>query len=100
MLCRTLLHEMGEPHGQCCLCVGGPQVPYAATGIGEPFPDDVSRAINLLGCLEHLRLPEQMGGKLKLHRDSDEALRQGVVDLTRDAVAFREYRVELRTNGT
>src|SRR5271168_656215 len=91
---------MSEPRWQGGLCAGGSQVRYAATGIGEPIPDKVSRAIDLLTRLDHLRLRQQMGGKLKLHRDADEPLRQRVVNLTRNAVAFREYRVELRTNCT
>src|ERR1700692_1376256 len=98
MLGRTLFHEMREPHWQCGFGAGRPEVPYTATGVGEPFPNKVPRAIDLLSCLEYVRLREQMGGELKLRRDGDEPLRQRVVNLPRDTGAFREYHVELRTN--
>ncbi len=92
MIGRALLRKMRESHRQCRLRTGRPQVPYATTGIGEPFPNKLPRAIDLLTGFENLRLRQQMGSKLKLRRDADEVLCQSVVNLTRDAGAFREDR--------
>src|SRR3981081_2626139 len=100
MLGRTLFHETCEPHWQCGLCAGGSQGPYAPTGLRPPLPDKLPRAIDLLTCLEYLRLREQMGGEFKLDRDADEPLRQRIVNLARDAVALCKDRIELGTNCT
>jgi hypothetical protein len=95
VLRRPLFHQVREPRWQCGLCTVCPEVPYAATGVGEPFPDKLPRAIDLLTCLKYMRPREQVSGELKLRRNGDEPLRQRVMNLTRDACAVREYRVEL-----
>src|SRR6202012_1627790 len=71
----------------------GAQVPYGAARFGEAALDEAACGIELSACGIDGGA-EEAGDELQLHADADDVLREGVVDLARDAGALGEHGVE------